>query len=185
MKTRRFFIVVMFLLASTAPLWADDQAASVNSLKKRAAQGDAEAQNDLGNLYLAGHGVPQDYAQAVQWYRRAAHQGLAAAQGNLGSLYGVGRGVPQDYAQAVKWLRLAADHGDAGAQLALGFMYAAGHGVAPDYVQAYKWLSLAAAALTTNPDHDNAVQARDTLAARMAPAQIAEAQKLAREWKKQ
>ena len=33
--------------------------------------------------------------------------------------------------------------------------------------------------------HDIAVKARDDVAARMTPAQLAEAQKLAREWKKQ
>ena len=34
-------------------------------------------------------------------------------------------------------------------------------------------------------NRDKAVKARDDVAARMTPAQIAEAQKLAREWKKQ
>ena len=64
-------------------------------------------------------------------------------------------------------------------------MYAKGQGVPQDYVQAHKWFNLAAATSTSKPDHDNAVKARDNVAARMTPAQIAEAQKLAREWKKQ
>jgi hypothetical protein len=64
MKTRRFFMVVMCLFASAVPVWADDQAASVDSLKNRAAQGDTEAQNTLGRMYAEGKGIPQDYAEA-------------------------------------------------------------------------------------------------------------------------
>ena len=48
-----------------------------------------------------------------------------------------------------------------------------------DYVQAHMWLNLAAA-------HDDEVKlatvARDDVAAKMTPAQIAEAQRMAREW---
>src|SRR5665647_1597615 len=47
-----------------------------------------------------------------------------------------------------------------------------------DYVVAYMWFSLSAA----QGDHDSAIQ-RDLVAKLMTPAQIAEAQKLAREWK--
>jgi TPR repeat protein len=64
-------------------------------------------------------------------------------------------------------------------------MYEWGTGVPQDYVQAHKWFNLAAATFTTPSGHDMAVQARDRVAAQMTPAQIAEAQKLAREWKKQ
>jgi TPR repeat protein len=64
-------------------------------------------------------------------------------------------------------------------------MHDKGEGVPQDYVQAHKWLNLAAATDTRKPDHDEAVKARDDVAARMTPAQIAEAQKLACEWKKQ
>ncbi len=57
-------------------------------------------------------------------------------------------------------------------------MYGNGMGVTQDLVQAYVWLSLAAA-------QGNAVALgnRDTAAGLMTPEQIAEAQRLAREWK--
>jgi TPR repeat protein len=45
-----------------------------------ALQGDAEAQFNLGLLYVKGEGVPQDYVDAAEWYRRAAEQGHAGAQ---------------------------------------------------------------------------------------------------------
>ena len=47
-----------------------------------------------------------------------------------------------------------------------------------DYVQAYMWYTLVAA----QGDAD-AAKKRDNVAAKMTPAQIAEAQRLAREWK--
>ena len=64
-------------------------------------------------------------------------------------------------------------------------MYEMGYGVPQDYVQAYKWFSLAAATFTEKQARDEAAKNRDSVAARMTLAQIAEAQKLAREWKKQ
>ena len=69
-------------------------------------QGDAavaDAQNNLGVMYDAGLGVPQDDAEAAKWYRKAADQGLASAQYNLGVMHAKGRGVPQDDAEAVKF----------------------------------------------------------------------------------
>jgi len=85
---------------------------------------------------------------------------------------------PQDYAQAAAWFRKAADQGLAAAQNNLGLVYYNGHGVPQDYAQAHKWFNLAAA----SGDAD-AVSNRDRVAAKMTPAQIAEAQRLASEWK--
>ena len=72
----------------------------------------------------------------------------------------------------------AAEQGYSDAQYKLGLMYYEGQGVSEDYVEAYKWFSLAAA-----QGHANAAKIRGFVANEMTPAQIAEAQKLAREWK--
>ena len=58
--------------------------------EKAAAQGNACAQCNLGDLYYNGQGVPQDYDMARQWYEKAAAQGNAYAQNNLGILYAQG-----------------------------------------------------------------------------------------------
>jgi peptidoglycan hydrolase-like protein with peptidoglycan-binding domain len=60
----------------------------------------------------------------------------------------------------------------------LAKMYAEGLGLLQDYVQAHKWWNLAAA----QGDAD-AARARDEIARRMTPAQIAQAQDLARAWR--
>ena len=62
-------------------------------------------------------------------------------------------------------------------------MYILGEGVAKDYVQAHWWLNIGAANTTRKETRDRAVKYRDRVARKMSPHQIAEAQKLAREWK--
>ncbi len=123
--------------------------------------------------YLRG-----DYATAFKEFRPLAEQGDADAQFVLGTMYLRGRGVPQDYNEAVRWYRLAAAQGFTMAQYNLGVSYAKGRGVLEDYVQAYMWFSLAAA-----QGQELARTARGILAKKVTPAQLAEAQRLAREWK--
>ncbi len=108
-------------------------------------QGDATAQENLGNMYANGRGVPKDDGEAVKWYRKAAEQSSASAQTNLAYMHANGRGVPKDYTQAFMWYRKAADQGFAEAQLSLGIMYSDGLGVSKDYGEALKWFLLAAA----------------------------------------
>ena len=120
----------------------------------------------------------QVYAEAVSWYRIAADQGDADAQYNLGTMYRDGEGVPRDYAEALKWFRKAAVQGDARAQASLGIMYTIGSGVPQDYVLALMWSNLAA-----SQENEGAISLRELVAGRMTPEQIAEADKLAREWK--
>ena len=128
-------------------------------------------------------GAETPSAEAVKWYRKAAEQGNADAQYNLGVMYDHGRGVPQDDAEAVGWYRKAAEQGYAKAQFNLGNMYITGLGVPLDYAQAHMWYNLAASRHPPGEDRDRAVKNRDFVAKRMTPAQISEAQKLAREWK--
>ena len=52
-----------------------------------ALDGNAEAQSNLGFMYLEGRGVPQDYAESVKWYEKAATQGHANGQFGLGFMY--------------------------------------------------------------------------------------------------
>ena len=143
-----------------------------------AEHGNAIAQYNLGVMYYKGEGVPQSYPDAVFWYRHAAWQGDASAQLSLGLMCYKGQGTLQNYAEALTWFRKAADQGSARAQFNLGAMYANGQGVPQDYILAHMWLSLAAAKNETR-----AVDLRDIVAAKMTAAQVAEAQKLAREWK--
>ena len=118
----------------------------------------------------------------IDQLRTKAEQGDAAAQTALGVRYAEGRGVPQDDKEAVRWYRLAADQGYANAQNNLGLMYEEGQGVPQNRSQAHIWFNLAASDLI-GEDRERAVRNRDRVAKEMTSEQIAEAQRLAREWK--
>lgn len=152
-------------------------------LRPLAEQGNAGAQHRLGFMYSFGQGVPKDYAEALKWYRKAADQGLAKSQYNLGYVYAKGEGAPSDIVESAKWYKKSAEQGNAGAQAALSLIYAKGEGVPQSFVEAHKWSDLAASNSLDKNIHDKNIKNRDTLAVNMTPAQIAEAQKLAREWK--
>jgi TPR repeat protein len=151
-----------------------DYAAALRIYRSMADQGLAIAQFNVGLMYDKGQGVSKDEVQAMKWYRLAADQGRSDAQYQLGHLYY----KQNNYAEAAKWFHLAADQGRADAQSNLGAMYAEGEGVPQDYLQALMWFTLSAA-----QHHKDGMENRDKAAGLMTPAQIAEAQKLAREWK--
>ena len=146
-------MVVGLLFMLAAPAWADYQAGV--------------------DAYERG-----DYETALKEWRPLANQGLAVAQNNLGWMYDQGEGVAQDYQEAVRWFRLAAEQGYALAQSNLGAMYANGLGVRQNYVQAYMWATLA-----SSQNVELAVKWKDFLVKEMTPAQLTDAQRLAREWK--
>lgn len=128
-----FFCLINLVLMATS-------STDIQTLKKQAAQGYADAQVALGRHYVNGNGVAKDYSEAVKWFRKAAAQGYAAAQCGLGFCYFEGMGVAKDYSEAVKWFRKAAAQGYADAQYALGLCYYGGMGVAKNYPEAVKWL---------------------------------------------
>jgi hypothetical protein len=126
-----------------------------------------------------------DYKTAYRLFKPLAEQGLPLAQYNLGVMYYNGQGVPKDFAEAAMWYRKAAEQGLPEAQYNLGIMYFAGLGVSKDYALAHMWLSLASSRFPASEQgrREMAGNQRDFAASKMAPDQIAQAQKLAREWK--
>ena len=74
-------------------------------------------------------------------------------------------------------IELAAQTGAPDALFELGMLYATGRDIDPDLVTAHKWFNLAAAR-----GNEAARTYRVELAREMSVEQIAEAQKLAREW---
>lgn len=155
----------------------ENDALAVEWFRRAAVQGVAGAQALLGVSYQYGRGVPQSYRKALDWYNKAAAQGNSTAETNLGSLYGAGHGVPQDDAKAAYWYGKAAEQGVVVAQANLGARYAAGHGLPQDFTLSAKWLILAQAG-----GDEDAGKLLINLERIMPEAQVAEAQRLAREW---
>jgi len=70
--------------------------------------GDAEAANNVGEIYEQGVRGEPDLVQAAIWYRKAADRGSRRAQRNLAHCYESGSGVAADPVQAIVWYRKAA-----------------------------------------------------------------------------
>ena len=119
-----------------------------------------------------------DYATAFTIWEPMAEGGSAPAQFNLALLFYDGRGVPQDFERAARWFEKAADRGYTAAQRNLGELYFIGKGVKRDFVHSYKWFNLCAAS-----GNETCVDHRDQVAKKLSASKLAEAQRLAREWK--
>lgn len=151
-------------------------AAAARHVAMLANQGDAIAQNRLGEMYASGWNVQRDSAQAVVWFRKSAEQGNAEGEYNLGVMYKTGQGVPQDYTQAIIWIRQAAAQRHALALNNLGWMYAHGEGVPHQRVVAYALYSIAAGTDAVGGTY--AVKNRQALMRTMGRGEVAAAQRL-------
>jgi hypothetical protein len=69
--------------------------------------GDAEAQYELGRLYLTA--TPGDPHQAARWFLLAATKGQCRAQVALGDMLFRGQTVPRQAARGLMWLTLGRD----------------------------------------------------------------------------
>lgn len=69
--------------------------------------GDADAQYNLGRMYLEGAGVEFNPRVAVSWLRNAAEKGHKDAQGMLGEVLFYGRSIPRRSVEGLMWLSLA------------------------------------------------------------------------------
>ncbi|MBE0545775.1 MAG: SEL1-like repeat protein [Verrucomicrobia bacterium] len=155
-----------------------DDVEAVKWYRKAADQEVPRSQHVLAGCYAKGKGVAKDFIQAVKWYRKAAEQGYDEAQLSLGACYESGDGVPKDFIEAAKWYRKAANQGHASAQFLLGICCVQGKGVTIDFAESYKWFNLASA----QGDEDSKT-ALAIVERKMTPEQIAEAQRLARDFK--
>ena len=90
---------------------------------KAAAQGNANAQNNLGSMCGRGVGVARNEVEALRLYRLAAKQGLAPSMCNLAEYLDLGKGCEKNPVLAVLWMKRAAELGDASAQGQLGALY--------------------------------------------------------------
>jgi uncharacterized protein len=112
---------------------------SLPAMRKKAEEGDVEAQTLLGECYDSGLGLKKDHEEAVRWFRKAADRGDGPAMNSLGVAYSLGQGVKKDPVEAARWYRKAADEGGAMAMTNLGSLYYEGRGVKKDPEEAVRW----------------------------------------------
>jgi TPR repeat protein len=198
MKQTNWTLLVAFILSvslahpvlaftsddATAAYKAGNYELALKIWRPLAEQGDGVAQLRLSVMYAQGEGVPKDDAESLNWGQLAAENGIVPAQLIMGARYNEGRGVPKDPGAALNWFKKAANKGAAYGQFSLGLMYAGGLGIQQDKVQSFKWFTLAAAVFPpASKQSDEALNNANQIAAKMTPAEIAEGQRLAKEWK--
>ena len=132
-----------------------------------AIKGDPDAQVNLGNLYMRGLGVAQDYGLAAVWYEKAARQGHVTAQEKLGIMFYWGLGRPPNHAEAAQLFLKAAEQGSPGAAIILADLYERGDGVTQSMQEAYVWYSIAADLGKTDAEAP-----REQLADILSPAEL-------------
>ncbi len=151
-------------------------------LKRAAYAGQANALNQLGEMYEQGNNVTKDYKSAFGFYLMGALKGDAKSQFNVARLYFSGKGAPQDYENGLKWMSRAARQGYVLAQkeLALGRI---SEPAIRNLPEAYAWLSIIAAynsddvgewARAKRNEVEKKIKKRDVLLAK---------QRSAREWR--
>jgi hypothetical protein len=178
--------------------WNDFNAAA-HWYRKAAKQGSVEAKYKVGVMYSKGegliHGPNFDLASnelksvikrveelillEEKPSRRDYLGGIINSSGfRLGELYRTGgEAFPADMQSAAKWYEKGAEYGNAASQMQLGLAYLEGSGVPQDFVLAHMWFNLAAA-----QSQDGAREAREKLTTILTPDQVAEAQRMAREY---
>jgi TPR repeat protein len=126
--------------------------------------------------------APVGYPRSAGGVLARAEQGDPLAQTYLGVMYLRGKGVPQNFEAAAWWLHRAAEADVPAAQYFLGLLYDKGHGVVRDFVLAQAWLNLAVA--HAEPAwRSRWALIRDAVASKMSRDDLAEAQRLALDWR--
>ena len=111
------FAALIFVLRTTA--FSHD----FLSLKKQAKAGDRVSQLQLGNRYLKGDGIKQDYEKAFSWFQKSAEQDLAPALFVMGECYFHGVGIEKNREKAISYYTQAAEHNFRQAEFVLGHIY--------------------------------------------------------------
>lgn len=113
-------------LKSKAEMWFEKAAEAYESEDYKTAfkfaglsadDGNAAAQNLLGDCYYWGHGVMVDEHKAAEWYKKAADNGDSNAMCSLGDCYSSGAGVPLNIEKARQYYRRSASLGNRRAML--------------------------------------------------------------------
>ncbi len=147
--------ILLLALAAHAP------AADLPTLRKQAANGRAEAQYQLAEIFYEARGVARDLPVARDWATQAAAQGHARAQYRLASMQLLGEGGPRDaeaglalFQKCLPALTKEAENGQPDAQGKLGILHVRGVGVKQDAAVAAQWFTKAAKQGNTKAQSD-------------------------------
>merc|ERR1719198_1455333 len=96
---------------------ARDFAKALEYFKAAAERGNAEAQFNLGAMYIGGMGVRKAHDKALHYFTLSAHQGHTLALYNLGQMHLNGLAAPRSCPIGVQFLKAVAERGPWSAML--------------------------------------------------------------------
>lgn len=88
-----------------------DLPAAITACEQAAANGDPQAEYELGRLYYEGKQTERDLNKALTYFEQASLRGHPDAQYHLGLMFFRGEGVPANNIQAYIVLKMAAVNG--------------------------------------------------------------------------
>ncbi|MCK9454736.1 tetratricopeptide repeat protein [Sulfurimonas sp.] len=145
-----FKVLILSILLSIG-LLANDYNTAMQALKNKeykkamsifnelSDKGDAQAQTELGHIYVNGLGVKKDVLNAKKYWEKAAEKNNVDALYYLGLMYYKGVGVTQDYRKSLDYWKRAAKQNDGESAFSVGYQYEYGQGVKQDYNKAIKY----------------------------------------------
>lgn len=98
------------MLVSVYESIARDNGHELLRLARKAADEAPYMYQMIGELYLGGNGITQDYSEALKYFKLASEAGVDKAFYDLGELYYNGLGVPQNYEEAARCYRLSSSY---------------------------------------------------------------------------
>ena len=137
MKKYIRYIICLTSVIMALPLNASDVSDAIHAmragnfveaycvLKPYAESGDAEAQYNIGWMYLNGYGLMMNDSLALEWWQRASDQGYTDASFSIAMLYSLGEGqVEQDMNKAIEYYLMAVEDGHEDANMIIRSMLA-------------------------------------------------------------
>ena len=97
---------------AVAAMHTGDFAEAYCIMRPIAERGDADAQYNIGWMYMNGYGLRANDSLALKWWNKASRQGHTDASFSIGMLYSLGDGeVAKDSKKAIDYYLLAAKEG--------------------------------------------------------------------------
>jgi len=172
--------IALFSCASHAFACYDPALSEAENLQHcltQAEQGNAQAQYIVGTMFEEMPAPAQSIQPSFNSTSSLNTLGNLGVQTNPGTTFDLCLDISDGPIEAIKWYRRAAAQGFTDAQIRLGKVYEFGHGVPHDDMLAYMWFDIAA-----RQGREESRKYRATIAARINPELIPEAQGLAEEW---
>jgi len=102
---------------------SDKEYYALSSREYYAKNGNSKMQFEIGNDFLEGIKVEQNYERGIYWLEKSGQNGDVKAQRKLAYMYISGADIEQNYEKGIYWLEKSGHNGNVRAQLKLAHMY--------------------------------------------------------------